>query len=517
MHRMTDPPKLGRVEIASLACLLAIAVVLSIFTLVNPDVGFHLKAGAIIWDQWAIPTHDSFSYLAEGRRWVDSQWLFQLLIHFVLALGAAPGLVLLRAALVLGFLLFLLTASLRKGPTAASLWVGILVILASYQRFVVRPELLTFLFLASFVYGVGRLSRYPRGVLIALPLVQVIWSNSHGLWVLGPAYLGLHLLGGLAHDHAQRRWSWVPGLSVQPEERKREGILFGLCAIAPLANANGIDGILYPMQLLVELSSGVPWFPELRELASPLASTIRSPLQPEVFYGILVVVCVAAAVANRRNARLADWLPALAFLILSLRSARNMPLFAIVAMGVTVENLAGVWRGACESKPRLQLREPGIAIASLVMLLTLLGGISAAAITDTLYAGLQWPRRFGMSESETYPAQIVERLREKPGRFFNGASMGGYLIWKLYPDKQVAIDGRWEVYEELIPRMDQIVTNPQAFSAFAEQHGVTSIALQPASAHGRAMLPWLRRSSEYEKTFRAHGVVLFEKVEPWAE
>jgi hypothetical protein len=286
-------------------------------------------------------------------------------------------------------------------------------------------------------------------------------------------------------------------------------LLLGLCSAAALANANGVAGIVYPAHLFGELWGGVAWFPAIGELTSPLSYPVTSPLQPEFFYWILVALCVAAAFANRRNARFADWLPTLAFMILSLRSLRNTPLFAIVAMLFTVENVTAAWGAALS---RLRLRARTVAVASLAAMLLVLGGVSGLAATNTLYEWLHWHRRFGLAESATYPSSIVERLRETPGRFYNDTSMGGYLIWKLYPDKQVAIDGRWEVYGELMPRLNATIQGPRTFAAFAERYDITAIALMPKSAWGRTMLRWLPYSRDFKRTLKAVNVVLYEKV-----
>src|SRR5205823_4809315 len=46
------------------------------------------------------------------------------------------------------------------------------------------------------------------------------------------------------------------------------------------------------------------------------------------------------------------------------------------------------------------------------------------------------------------PLAAAERLSrgEWPGRIYNDFTWGGYLIWKLYPRRQVFIDGRTEVH-----------------------------------------------------------------------
>ena len=62
-------------------------------------------------------------------------------------------------------------------------WLPALLVLGG--RMYVRPETLTLLYLSLFLAIMFRWDRYPRLALL-LPLVQVAWVNSHGLFVLGP-------------------------------------------------------------------------------------------------------------------------------------------------------------------------------------------------------------------------------------------------------------------------------------------------------------------------------------------
>ena len=100
----------------SAACFLGLLAVLSIFALVNLDLGFHLRAGELIWQEGSIPSHDVFSYIAEGRPWVDSHWLFQLVLHGVYQLGDANGLIAFRVVLVVATFGLLLAAGVASGP-----------------------------------------------------------------------------------------------------------------------------------------------------------------------------------------------------------------------------------------------------------------------------------------------------------------------------------------------------------------------------------------------------------------
>jgi hypothetical protein len=135
------------------------------------------------------------------------------------------------------------------------------------------------------------------------------------------------------------------------------------------------------------------------------------------------------------------------------------------------------------------------------------------AASDVLYQSLGWQRRFGAAESRFYPSGVVERLRKIDGRFFNDSSMGGYLIWKLYPDKQVATDGRWEVYGDLLPRLAAAMKGPRRFSELSRRHDIGAIVLMRRSADSRVMLQWLSKSREFELTLRTPNALLFEKRE----
>ena len=191
---------------------------------------------------------------------------------------------------------------------------------------------------------------------------------------------------------------------------------------------------------------------------------------------------------------------------------RNTPLFAIVAMPVVAGNLRGVWLTALERGWIRQSRQRFVTITIAVSMLALVAGVSAGVASDKVYRWLRWQRRFGVAETEHYPSGVVERLRAIEGRFFNNPDTGGYLIWKLYPDKQVATDGRWEVYGELLPRLAAVVRGPRAFSAFAREHDITAVALSRKSALARSMLPWLKKSREFELTLTTSNAMLFEKV-----
>jgi hypothetical protein len=78
---------------------------------------------------------------------------------------------------------------------------------------------------------------------------------------------------------------------------------------------------------------------------------------------------------------------------------------------------------------------------------------AAAIVTVALWQG--WPPggvverlRPALGVAEVFPTGAAAYLRSHalPGRLLNEYIWGGYLIWSLYPDYRVSIDGRAAVY-----------------------------------------------------------------------
>lgn len=497
-------------DTVSLVCFALAAVSLSIFTIVNLDMGFHLRAGELIWETGRIPTEDVFSYVAEGRRWVDSQWLFQTVTYGANALAGVAGLVALRALAVGVFIGALFAASHRSGSSAITLALGLLAVFACLERFTLRPDLFTMAFLAVFVAGSERFERHPRFWLVTLPMLQVIWTNSHALHVLGPLYLGAALAGRLIDTHMRRLGIRVAAPAEDARVLRQRVVMVLLCILAVLFNANGVDGILYPFQLYRELRGEVSWFPSVYELMPTLERELRTVLSPLVFFRVLVVLSVSAMAACWRSLRLGDLLPYAVFLYLSLEAVRNVPLFVIVAPPIAARCL----RELVDRLPGGRRPSAGvIAIGTALSMIAVTGCIVMGTTSGALYRHLGWRRSFGVGDSRELPSpEIVSRLRGVEGQILNDPNLGGFLILRLYPEKQVAVDGRWEVYGELLPGVRKAFYDRAAFLGFTSRYGVDAVVLRKRSGVARFTPRMMRSIPDFRLTMETPDTLLYERV-----
>jgi len=128
-----------------------------------------LKAGEIIWTQ-GIPHQDIFSFTRAGQEWINAQWLFQALIYPVWKTFGFLGLNLPALALIVAALALLYRAGNHPGQDALTALLGLLALWAASPRLNLRPEILSFFYLALVLFVQSRVRAGAQGIVWLLPL-----------------------------------------------------------------------------------------------------------------------------------------------------------------------------------------------------------------------------------------------------------------------------------------------------------------------------------------------------------
>ena len=82
----------------------------------------------------------------------------------------------------------------------------------------------------------------------------------------------------------------------------------------------------------------------------------------------------------------------------------------------------------------------------------------------------------------------------------------------MYPQKQVALDGRWEVYGDFLKNFPRL-ENPLYFRELAEQYSIEAIILYKRSWEIRLMAPWLKISPFWQITRETPKAIIYEKID----
>lgn len=200
------------------------------------DVSWHIAAGNWIISHRSIPTTDPFSLTAAGQPWVATEWLPEIVFSTAFRMAGYPGLITIVAgAMIALHALIFFHLQRRAGPIAIA--ATLLILDVVLMRFLLaRPHVLAWPLLAAWTILLLEAAEEERTPPLLAVLILPLWSNVHASFPLA-ALIG----AAIAFDALQKtRWSnW------------RQWTGFAAASlVAILLNANGVRGLLRPLEML---------------------------------------------------------------------------------------------------------------------------------------------------------------------------------------------------------------------------------------------------------------------------
>lgn len=421
-----------------LALLMAAIFCASVTRVLGLDIWWHLAVGKYLLETRSFPAHDVFSFT--GASWDNKEWLFGIFVYLVHRAGGAELMTLVKSALFTAtfFVLYLLSVK-RSGNRYLSLGVVLLAALACRVRLAFRPELLSWLFMAILLLLIEEFWEGRKRPLCFFPLLMLVWVNLHPLAFVGLAILAIHLVGGIARVALPAQAEKNGWRRPRPGDLGLLALILAASCVAFSCNPVSWRRFLSPFELLGKHSAYL----------SALTETAPLPLFQFPAFAAFVLLAVFTLVMFVTGMDPADTMLIALFGAASVTMARNAPLLPVVAAPAI----------ACQFARFLDAFTPTISAA--------LAGwrrVADAAIAALLVAVIVWAVRqpgFGLGYGGIpFPEGAVKYLETaKPrGQMFNIYDWGGFLIWKLYPDYRVFMDGRgpdvyppevWAEYETI--------------------------------------------------------------------
>ncbi len=530
-----------------LVAFLGLTFLLGAFPMKDTDFWWHLRTGDLIRETGTVPQHDLYTYSVPNNPWIDLHWIYQLAISWIYQSGGVPALTLAKCAVTTLAVFFLVTARRRDWPlwVTLTIWLPALLVLAG--RMYIRPETLTLLYLSIFLAVLSRLERMPW-LVVVLPIVQIFWVNTQGLFIFGPVFYGVALVDAALRPGAfaasRSRWWRIVGGA---------GLFVGL---ACLVNPYGVTGALYPLQLASTM--GNPVFSRSIAELTPILEFIKrdkyvslySNLTLHLHFVTLVLgalsflipivwsVCARLSKTvetstlpaktekgkkrgekpSKRATKKAattepssGWRPSLfrlvlfvAFSVLSFQATRNSHQFAAVVGTITAWNFAEwasavrrrSWERLGRSSP---LYRPGAGIAPRLASLLLVVGAFVWVATGGFYAAANEGRTIGLGVQPLwYPLEAVQFAGTEgfPPRFLSFHN-GHSSLYAYYfgPERKVYADARLEVigpelYSRYIELQHRISRNDQGWSRELDEIGrpVVLVDLEGNAGVGSTLL-----------------------------
>jgi len=322
---------------------------LSWFKLASVDIGYHVAYGGWFLDHGRIVDSDPFLLPAVRKSFVNANWGSQVVMALAFRAGGAGGLIALRVlliAFIFGTMAWIVRrATGRWRPVA---WAWLVAGWAAYERFTMRPELLSYAIMLAMlavlaVLHRGSLSR--RGI-AALAVLQLVWVNVHSYFLVGLMLTGAYVAAAWARALLQGEGAGAA------EVRRLARLLSAALAIQILVcfiNPWGHRGALFPFTALQSLESGgiLGSTPEQAAIDNPwsLISEFHSPWSHVGMraasrtlsgYLVLILLAAGAAIVAVRRGRWAELLFLAILFAMSWQMRRNIAQFALAGAPISV-------------------------------------------------------------------------------------------------------------------------------------------------------------------------------------
>ena len=385
------------------------------------DLGRHLKLGEIILKTRSIPRVNLFSYTNSNFPFVNHHWLSEVIFYLSSKVFGLNFLIILKTILILFSVGLIFKLAMEKGGIIPALVSGIIFSPFLLERNDIRPEIFGYLFFSIILY---LLITYPknRKIVYFLPLIMFLWVNIHISFIFGLFLILLLIL----------KTFWF--LKTSKIKDLRSKIFFMLLSILVLfLNPRGLNGLLYPFNIFQNYGYTIVENQNIFYLRSMIFNPILN-----YFFFVLPLLLIVVILLLWFN----QIIEALLLTILSMAVIfqwRHLPFLVLAAIPFTSFVLSKL------VVKRIKTKEIFYLSSLILGLVMLVGTIFFASNKYYLIFGKDKMFGLGYVNPGSRAVDFIEKNKLE-GNIFNNFDIGGFLIYRLYPQYQFFIDNRPEAY-----------------------------------------------------------------------
>ena len=440
---------------------LAVIFLFAFRKICDADIWFHLRAGAYIFDNRALPVVDSFTFTA-NLPWVTHEWLSELVLYLSYThLGIvfpATG----QAILVLVLFLALRKIMMTRGAGPEARTVALLCAFAfSRYRINMRPEMWSYLFIVLFYFI---LSGRNAGKLMLISLIMILWANLHAGCIFGLIVIFLRI----AAVFFEGKFS-----GGDPRALRTEFPVLAVAVASSLVNPMTYQTLLNPMQVFFRGTSDIL---QVKEYLNMFNSD--GLVQRLIFFAVVAGLFFF----NYRKIKVFDFILSVFFGAFALLADRNFIFFALMSaplLAVSIqgafETRHGMWRGM----------EIKALLAALILTVSVFRFVQVDYFRQRVVG-------FGVTKYLDMPDGAINFLKkEKMGGnvFVDNFDWGDYVIWRGYPELLAFIDGRNEIFSDDVHKAyAEIITGGAGWEGAINKYNAEFALLR----HSRRDAPGIR-------------------------
>jgi hypothetical protein len=483
--------------------------------------GWHIRNGEQMLQTRSIPRTDSFSSTMHGRPWYAWEWLFDLAIAGIHRWMGLNGVVLVTALVIAAAFALLFRFTLERG---GSLPVTVILVVlslgASMIHLFARPHVLSWLF-ALIWFRLLDVSENATGKrrLFWLPVLMLLWANVHGGFLLGFALLSLYLAGGAIEYFTRPPVGTQPVASPAESRQTIANRLKHLFTITVLALLAGLVNP-YGYKLYVHVYQYLTNSFLMNHIDEFLSPNFHGVAQ-QCFAALLLITILALASARARP-RPTHLLVIIFAAYSGLYASRNLPtssMLLTLIVGPVLSQTMAENVGLPPGMQRLFSRLRAFSERMRNLEFSFSGHLWPIALVILGLAVCLHHGRLGQRQimnahfdAKRFPVQAADVIAQRGIRnpIFAPDYWGGYLIYRLYPQTQVVVDDRHDLYgEQFLKYYLRVIRVAPGWDKVLDEKRITCV-LVPADS---SLANILKETAGWRTTHEDKVALLFQRTE----
>jgi hypothetical protein len=255
----------------------------------DPDLWWHVRLGQEILAT-GIPSLDTYSFTFTGRELIDHEWLVEIGMAALYALGGVEALNFAFGLIAAGAFWLVYRRAASGAPTTFAMLFALVAALGSTFIFGARPQVITLWMLALVAWVIDRVRERetPSRWFWSFPLLTILWANLHGGFLAGIALMGLYAVGDLLESARTP----TPNGALRPSEAR---FLLGIALLSFLGTALNPSGFYLWVLPFHEVSTDV----SRQHILEWMRPDLGSP--PFMIFGLLLGLGLVSWGGNRKR------------------------------------------------------------------------------------------------------------------------------------------------------------------------------------------------------------------------
>lgn len=456
----------------------------------DPDFWWHLKTGELIAQEHQVPHFDGYSFTAAGKPWIAHEWLSELIIFKLYDWGGFILPIISFAILILiafGLTIFRCDDRSNLYTIGFSLILGAIM---STPIWGVKPQVFSILYTSLFLFFLDRYIKNQKILdLLPLPVIMLFWVNQHGSFIVGIGIIAIYLLGILI-DSVFSIYKEAKSIrSIFSKTIFTLAITLIICTLVALLNPNGARILLYPFQTIGD--------PSIRQFVQEWAAPDFQE-RTWIPLAVMYLALIGFSLKSRRSISTINLLLCLVLGYAALSAVKHVPLFALVSIPVLAYQMSSVIH-----IPVTEFRKNWLSTS--FILLVLIG--SLIFVTSNVLTLKEKQQAIIQKSLPVYAVDLIKK-NGLDGQLFNSYNWGGYLIWNLYPEQKVYIDGRCDMYgADFMKHYVNIYFAMDGWQEALDKENIKYVLVEPNTSLANA----LRQSSKWTLIFTDEVSVFYRR------